>query len=313
MTQNTRMKNRAVREIPGKIMHTLVRALLIGGALVSAAMPAGAALEGPPSLTPSLHPHRAKCVWLDVDKKPVLLDDEELLEFLRVAEATKWKKVGVGINKISKVLLEKNGVRLHAAWRVVEVEISNFRLKDGSKLLRLRDSCLFEVAAYRLSRILGLRNIPPAVLREFGGKVGTLQLWLEDTVTQKDLTGKFGTPPQPIVWAYQNSTMHMFDSLVCNVDRNQGNLLIDQDWRLWLIDHTRAFQRSWECRKLESLRFFDREVFSRFKQLDEDTVQNEMKGLLKAGEIKDLMIRRDKIVTYIEDLIAEKGEGAVLF
>jgi len=49
------------------------------------------------------------------------------------------------------------------------------------------------------------------------------------------------------------------------------------------------------------------------KQLDEETVQNEMKDVLKAGEIKDLMIRRDKIVIYIEELIAEKGEGAVLF
>jgi hypothetical protein len=269
--------------------------------------------EQAPTQESTFHPHRASSTFIDVDGKPLPFQtDEEMLEFLRTAEAKEWKRVGTGINQISRVLLEKDGIRLRAAWRVVEVELSNFRLKDGETLAKLRDSCLFEVAAYRLSRMLGLRNIPPAVRRTFQGKSGTLQLWLENTVTQNDQT-KLGSPPQAIVWAYQNSTMHLFDSLVCNVDRNRGNLLIDQNWKLWMIDHSRAFQRSWTCRKLESLRFFDREVFSRLKNLDEETLREEMKGLLRLGEIKDLLVRRDKIVSYVEELISEKGEGAVLF
>jgi hypothetical protein len=32
--------------------------------------------------------------------------------------------------------------------------------------------------------------------------------------------------------------------LIANTDRNQGNLLIDDRWNIWLIDHTRAFRRT---------------------------------------------------------------------
>ena len=35
--------------------------------------------------------------------------------------------------------------------------------------------------------------------------------------------------------------MKLFDQLIANIDRNQGNLLYDADWHLFLIDHSRAF------------------------------------------------------------------------
>jgi len=36
--------------------------------------------------------------------------------------------------------------------------------------------------------------------------------------------------------------VRLFDQLIYNTDRNLGNLLIDKSWRLWMIDHTRAFK-----------------------------------------------------------------------
>ena len=33
----------------------------------------------------------------------------------------------------------------------------------------------------------------------------------------------------------------MFDNLICNVDPNLGNWLVDPSWNLILIDHTRSF------------------------------------------------------------------------
>jgi hypothetical protein len=270
-------------------------------------------LETETSSSTSLHPHREKSLWVDVDQEPLPFQkDEEVLEFLRTAEAKSWKPVGVGINKISKVLLEKDGVRLNAAWRIVDERYSNFRLKDVTTLRELRDSCFFEVAAYRLGRLLGLRNIPPAVERTFKGEKGTLQLWLEGCVPQTEQAQIEGNP-SPLAWSYQNQMRILFDSLLCNVDRNRGNILIGEDWKLWLIDHTRAFQRSWECKKLETVRMCDREFFKRLKELDEKGLRAEMKGLLKTGEVSDLLRRRAKIITYFEDLIAERGEDSVLF
>jgi hypothetical protein len=267
-----------------------------------------------PGAADAFRPHCAPNTWLDVDGNPLpFQDEEEILEFLRTAEAATWQSVNEGINQIDRVVLERNGVRVHAAWRVVDLELDRFTLSNGSTLMKLRDQCLFEVAAYNLSRLLGLTNIPPTVQRKIPGQVVGLQIWVEGAVTYTDLKTKLGTPPKPIVWSYQNQTMALFDGLVFNVDRNQGNILIDKGWKLWMIDHTRAFQRSWEPWKLESIQYCDREVFNRLKGLDEELLRSELRDFLGLAEVADLLRRRDRIVAHIENLIAEKGEGAVLF
>jgi hypothetical protein len=41
--------------------------------------------------------------------------------------------------------------------------------------------------------------------------------------------------------------MRVFDQLIYNTDRNTGNVLYDTGWRLWGIDHTRAFRVRPNC------------------------------------------------------------------
>ena len=43
------------------------------------------------------------------------------------------------------------------------------------------------------------------------------------------------------------SLVRVFDQLIGNIDRNVGNLLITSDWRIWAIDHTRAFRLTGRC------------------------------------------------------------------
>ena len=47
--------------------------------------------------------------------------------------------------------------------------------------------------------------------------------------------------PNTEAWNDQVIRMKMFDNLICNRDRNMGNLLVDASWNLYLIDHNRAF------------------------------------------------------------------------
>ena len=49
-------------------------------------------------------------------------------------------------------------------------------------------------------------------------------------------------PPDANAWNQENNIMQVFDQLIYNVDRNQTNMLIDQGWHLWLIDHSRSFR-----------------------------------------------------------------------
>ena len=40
----------------------------------------------------------------------------------------------------------------------------------------------------------------------------------------------------------QHGRMRMFAELVYDTDRNHGNILYDTDWKLWMIDFSRAFR-----------------------------------------------------------------------
>ena len=64
-------------------------------------------------------------------------------------------------------------------------------------------------------------------------------------------------PPVEQQWKKQLQMMNVFDALVYNTDRNRGNMLITPDWKLWMIDHTRAFRRhadAAEVRDVQSMR-----------------------------------------------------------
>ncbi|HYN44248.1 MAG TPA: hypothetical protein VE129_20905, partial [Thermoanaerobaculia bacterium] len=139
-------------------------------ALARAAGPASAAAPVP----------AAAMRWTDPDGKPLpFKTDEELLEFLRTAEVKKEKELSTGITHPLKLLLEKDGVRANAVFRSVSEEKRSVAFARGESELFFRDSYLFEPAAYEMSLLLGLDNVPPVTLRKHGGKSGSVQIWVE--------------------------------------------------------------------------------------------------------------------------------------
>jgi hypothetical protein len=107
--------------------------------------------------------------------------------------------------------------------------------------------------------------------------------------------------------------MYLFDSLIHNFDRNQGNLLVTKDWKLWLIDHTRSFHHSKEAPGLSKLIWCERGVWQRLLKLDEDILRAQLRPLVSRGRILGILERRDQIVRHLERRIAAEGENAVLF
>ena len=105
-----------------------------------------------------------------------------------------------------------------------------------------KDSYLFEIAAYELDKLLGLNMVPPTVERSFNGKKGSVQLWVENCMTEKDRKLKKMDPPDLAIWNTQIFQVRLFDNLLYNIDRNLGNLLIDDEWKVYMIDHSRSFK-----------------------------------------------------------------------
>ncbi len=65
----------------------------------------------------------------------------------------------------------------------------------------------------------------------------------------------------------------VFSALIQDSDRNPGNTLISEEWKVWMIDFTRAFRRQPELHNLEGLRRCDRELLAKLRALEKAQVE----------------------------------------
>jgi hypothetical protein len=120
-------------------------------------------------------------------------------------------------------------------------------------------------------------------------------------------------PPDLDAWAHQMYKVRVFDELVYDTDPNLTNVLITEDWKIWRIDFTRAFRQYASLLNPTELVMCDRQLLQKLKELKFDEVYQRTRPHLSKGDVKALMARRDKIVATFQKLIAQKGEGAVLY
>jgi len=283
-------------------------AVLAAAVALSIVPPCVGSAEGPPDL--------AGYQWLDVDGQPLPFQDHAtILEALRSATVISREKIGRGVAGAEKLVLESGGTRFHAAFRSVDVTKRPPPTGGATKpTMKYRDAAIFEVAAYELSELLGIGRVPPAVVRRVGNQDGTVQIWLEASEPEVELAERGALqPPDEARWRRQKQIMYVFDSLIANTDRNQGNLLIDDRWNIWFIDHTRAFRRTSELLFAKRLSTCERGLWTALVQTDEDTLAQRLEPYLERADIVSLLRRRSNIIHNFEKLIEKNGEAAVLF
>ncbi len=252
--------------------------------------------------------------YVDIDGKSLTFrSDDEIMAFLENAEIVDEEVAKKGINNILRLTLQRNGVRAYGAFRSVDISKQRYRLPNRRVVPMARDSYRFVPAAYRLSRLIGLPSVPPAVIRSYKGVPGSLQLWIgnvEDEQWRRD-----GNEDGPVVLRLRQTYLrHVFDNLIANYDRNQGNILIDPDTRrVWLIDHSRAFLAENRLLEPDLITHCDRQVFEQLRGLDAKTLKRELEPFLSVFEIKAIANRREQIVSKLEKRINELGAEGVLF
>ena len=88
-----------------------------------------------------------------------------------------------------------------------------------------------------------------SVFRSVRSERAAVTWWVDDVaMTERERVAQGTYGPNPARTVEQFYAMYVFDELIQNRDRNQGNMLWTSDWKLWLIDHTRAFRPQVENR-----------------------------------------------------------------
>ncbi len=234
-------------------------------------------------------------------------------EFLRYGEIVDVERLGRGVTGSRRATLHLNGMTHDAHVQTVDI-----RRRPLASLANLEpgftDSYKYNIAAYEIDRLLGLEISPVCVFREFERQNASLCWWVDGVqMTEAERRARRLEPPDPIRHSRQWWRLRVFDQLIYNTDRNTGNALYDAGWRLWGIDHTRAFRVQPRLSRPDDVTHMDLTFWARLKALDRGAVEARTAQWLSAEQIDGLMARRDRIVRIMEERIREKGSSAVLF
>jgi hypothetical protein len=235
------------------------------------------------------------------------LTDEQMEQFLLHAKVIKSKSASKGVTGSLRATLSDGKLTHDAHIQLIDEEKAQFQGNQGTEF-NFRDTWRFNVAAYRLDRLIGMNMVPPSVERRFGYNMGAYTWWVDDVLMEEgDRLKKKIDAPNIEAWNQQMQLVRLFDQLIANVDRNVGNLVITKDWRLFPIDHTRAFRRNHELKSPAQITHADRAVVARLKALDKETVKKSIGKYITSFELDALMARRDEILKRLDSL----GPGAL--
>ena len=225
----------------------------------------------------------------------------EIEEYLKGAEVVSMEELSVGVTKPRRAKLPPGGLVEAMAWKPI---------KPG-RYQGYWESYKSEIAAYELDKLLGLGMVPPTVEKRVKGDLGAAVMWVSPTKSFKDLGGVPGQkgvagPPGAKVaaWMGQLTRAKMFDNLIGNLDPNLGNWLVDPEWNLILIDHTRAFTNT--PKLYHELTNVDTELWEKMKALDEPGLTAALGKWLDESAIRGMLTRRAKMQEVVDKLAAKR-------
>lgn len=222
--------------------------------------------------------------------------------FLATATLESQQYAGKGITNSQKALFSDGKTEHAAHLQHVDIYMPLFKGKDGTEEEDFHDSWKYNVAAYRLAKLLGLTNmVPVSVARVTDGKPGSVDWWVDNLMMdERERVTKNIQAPDPVRWRHQMDTIRVFDQLIYNMDRSQENLLITNDWQVWMIDHTRAFRKWTTLRNPAAITQCSPQLLQALKNLRRSDVVRDLGEFIPPESVDGMMARRDLIVAKLE-------------
>ena len=248
----------------------------------------------------------------------VELSVEQQKDFLKNAKVIRTRDTSKGVTAPKRLTLNDGTITHDAVFQAVDEKKMVAQLggagRQSSTELNFVDSYRYNLAAYALAGLIGLDHMMPVyVERRWNGQTGSIGWWVTTLMDEGERLKKKIQPPKPMDWNYQMYRMRVFAALLRDTDRNLGNVLITPEWKIMMIDFTRAFRLQTEIQHPKDLQRLDRALLPKLEALERQNVKKAVGDWLTAGEIDAMMQRRDLLVAHFKKLIAELGEDKVLY
>jgi len=244
---------------------------------------------------------------------PATPSPEAMEAFLLKARVSNLRDAGSGVTNSRRATLTDGQLTHDAHIQTVDIAQQVFESGRNTEL-NFKDTYRYNIAGYRVAKLVGLTTVPMSVERAVEGKPAAVTWWVDDVqMDEKERMKTKSQGPDPVKTNKQIQIMRIWDELIQNRDRNQGNILWTHDWTMWLIDHTRAFRLNTNLLKPEQLARCDRGLLERLRAVTPEALAQAVGNSLTKQEQEALLARRDKIVKHYDERIARLGEPVVLF
>ena len=257
-----------------------------------------------------------ECAALDSPRPAIPLAGEAAEQFLLEAEVVELEEYDTkGITHPRRAVLTDGEITARAVFKDVQNLEQKWKNARGKVFFNLRDSYKHEIASYELDKLLGLGMVPPTVERKIGREDGSLQMWVEGSMTEwtRKKVEKLA-PPDMEAWNNQVSTVKTYLQLIWDTDYNNiSNVMVDAEFKIWKIGASRAFYASRELRREESLMRFSRSLLAELENLDRATLEKTLSPWLNRKQIESLWHRRDRILSLARERVAEFCEDLALY
>ena len=228
------------------------------------------------------------------------MSDQELEDFMRNAQIISVVAIDTGITNPKRVHQSAGGISNDAVFKYEDTHPGiESRERYVSRRNNDSDRYIYDVAAYKLDRMLGWEMVPAAVLGEIEGKPGALSDWVENAINERDRLEKELPFNGYCKQSEQYRLRFVFDILIHNDDRNLTNILWSKDdFMMRFIDHSLAFRttekRPKQYRKV-TLEVSDL-LRSKLVSLDSTGLTTQLSPYLHPKQIEAILARRDLIL-----------------
>lgn len=243
---------------------------------------------------------------------------EQMKDFLRTGRVIRSRTTSKGVTAPKRLTLTDGTITHDAVFQAVDdkqmVAKLSGRGRGETTELNFVDSYRYNLAAYAVAGLLGLDHMMPVyVERRWSGQLGSISWFVPSIMDESERLKNKVQPPNPTDWNYQMYRMRVFTALTRDTDRNLTNVLITPDWKVMMIDFSRAFRLQPELMYGKDLARIDRKLMAKLEALDREEVKKAVGDWLTGGELDAMLKRRDLLVAHFKKLIADVGEDKVLY